>query len=341
MRRTTDPQLDALIVNCATETTVDIRLRGAAEPYRYSTRRKLFLERGEYTPLITLTRDQILTGDAEQNHMTIELDNVDDVWGEKVASALRPLELADVSIRRYYESLEDPLVYRHEPFFGGKLVGPEANEEKVSFDVILKTTAAGISVATKTLSPIKVPGTVSQSPPGSPGNPTSGGGTVGGGTGTIENLPCFIAGTRVLTPRGWQSIEKVKKGWRVFSFNENTRQVITDTVVETFRHVVTGFYNLRFSDGTFLRVTGEHKFLTASGEWKPVFRLRYGASGDRIWHFADRRWTTKRVLGIGRSHPGIYEVFNFHVLRNQNYLAEGYAAHNREKEPDYRQHIPI
>ncbi len=334
MGRYTDPQLDALIVSCATETTIDIRLRGASQPYLLSTRRKLFIERGDYVPLINRTREQKLFEDAEANQMTVELSNIDGVWGDKVVSSMRPLEGARVSVRRYYEHPDDPLVYRHEPFFGGIMVRPEANEEEVSFDVILKTSHAGIVAATKTLEQVRVPGTVVQSPPGSPGNPTSGGagggiGTVGGGTGG----GCFIAGTPVLTPHGWRPIESIKKNQKVLSFDERTREIITDTVARTFRHVVTGYLNLRFSDGGILQVTGEHRFLTESGVWKHAFNLRYGKNGDRIWRLVGRRWTLVRLEGVRYSDRSIFDVFNMHVLRNQTYIADGFAAHNTKDFP--------
>jgi len=344
MPRPASSQLIALLPGCASESTLDIRLRGETDPFHFATD-ELLIGGITYLPLLLDgangeegVGELKETATQSTNRVSVKISNVLSGWGAKVANALRPLELADCVIKTLYfdektYNAANPLTYRHEYFFSGKSVGAEANEEYVSFEVIPKTTASGLCIANRALSVYNdygFPGLPVQSSPGSPTNP--GGGI---GTGEIEPVPggsnggggCFIAGTRIFTPRGEQPIEDIKKGWKVYSYNSQTLEIEIDTVVETFRHTVTEYFEIDFEGGNnTVSVTAEHPFLSESGEFIAAGNL---ALGQRVWCYASGFWQKTMVCSF-KIRTGVFDVFNITVSKNKTYFANRFAVHNKE-----------
>jgi hypothetical protein len=84
---------------------------------------------------------------------------------------------------------------------------------------------------------------------------------------------CFAAGTLVATPEGHRAIEDFKPGDAVYSVDEDTGEIVEDSVVRVHTNltpsIAAEMYELEMEDGTFLHVTGNHKVKTTSG-WKQV-----------------------------------------------------------------------
>lgn len=80
---------------------------------------------------------------------------------------------------------------------------------------------------------------------------------------------CFAPGTPVLTPSGYVPIESLCGGDVVINYNENTGEFKHDTVVKLHSNLTHSasekMYRLRMDNGTFIDVTGNHKFLTDCG----------------------------------------------------------------------------
>ncbi|MCD9188232.1 MAG: hypothetical protein LUM44_17585 [Pyrinomonadaceae bacterium] len=359
MPRPTTPEFEELLPACETLSTVEMVLRDDTV-HRFAPV-PLVLSGNTYQPLLIRTGDLKESGGASTNRVSVEISNIDRAWSVLLASSLRKLELADVQIKRLYREIGNPTTFFHKHFFGGKLVGAESSETSLTFDVIPKTTASGVCLATQTLSPtcawvfkdpltckytgtettcnlqlkskagcrgrnntehnggFTFPDNPTQSSPGSGGNPGT-----GIGTGS-----CFLKGTLVFTPRGEIGIEKIKKGFQVYSFNPQTREIEIDTVKEVFKHFVTGYYSLLFEDG-FAHVTYEHPFLSESGEFVRVDEM---VCGDKFRRFTSGRWKLVKLRKKRWNSGIVTEVYNFHVERNQNYFANRFAVHNT-KQPE-------
>ncbi len=301
------------------------------------------------------------TGTQATNRVEIRLSNTDDALGIRIASKLRTLELAKCDIYKIWYPENNFAARETKYFYGGKIVGLETNTETgeneinkyISFSVIPKTTASGLSAANRNLSPLcwyifkgkfcQYSGALmtcnqqlkslhgcfgrrNEEHNGgwtNPETPTLGLPTTGGG-GFTGRVPCFIKGTPVLTPSGSRQIETFTKGDKIYSFNPNTLEVEVDEVVEMLSHSANGFYEFTFNDNSTLSVTPEHPFLAADGKW--ICADRFEEKKTEIWRFTGK-WTKTHIVKIKREHS-VTPVFNLHVKKNHVYLPKGFAAHN-------------
>jgi phage-related protein len=375
MPRSTDPQLEAWLPECETQSTVDITLRDKSS-FRFATD-EIDLGGGvEYFNFLLRVGGLKQTGSVANDTVNLRISNTDRQWGLKVASELRNLTLGEVVVKRFYAPKDmSRSIWRHKHIFTGKIVNAEALTEKkskgvflpyVSLDLIPETTAMGVCFAYRTLSPLcgwifkdhncrylgsNVACDLHRKSRGgcsgnnnlasnggwtSPDNPAQGVPGDGGGVGDGEN-PCFIGQTPIWTPRGLVPIRDFKKYWRVYSRNPLTWEIETDTVAEVFRHWVTGYFLLEFEGGAQIGVTPEHPFLHESGEYVAADRLKFGrTNGDRVWRYdrQARGWRKVRLSGV-RWRRELTEVFNLHVLRNNNFLADLFDVHNTKLPPDF------
>ena len=87
---------------------------------------------------------------------------------------------------------------------------------------------------------------------------------------------CFSGDTKVLTPEGWKEIQHLTKGDFILN-NDSEGNIKRDEVVKLHENLVHSLsedmYKVEFDNGTILNVTGNHKILTSSGEWKRIDTL--------------------------------------------------------------------
>jgi hypothetical protein len=80
---------------------------------------------------------------------------------------------------------------------------------------------------------------------------------------------CFDGETPILTINGYVNIKDIKSGDVIINYNENTKTFKTDNVIKQHINLNNStnekMYELEFDDGTKLKVTGNHKFLTSDG----------------------------------------------------------------------------
>ena len=149
---------------------------------------------------------------------------------------------------------------------------------------------------------------------------------------------CFVAGTPVLTKEGTKPIEEIKSGDEVLSYNIQTKQVESRTVVQTFRRFSEELLSISFEgEANPIGVTPQHPF------YARVHRARDGlSSGDDIDGWVEARklqagdevkqasggWA--KVLGIERRVGGA-TVYNFETADNHNYFVgqTGLLVHNQ------------
>lgn len=318
MPRPVPSGLTSLLPAAETQSIVDIGLRNDTTKYFCTGGSPIVLGGHTYVPQLLRVGELKEQLGKATNRVQVVIENVDQVFGLNVASGSRKTELAGVLVRRLYRNISNPAVAELIHIFTGKAVNSEVTEKAVTFDVIPDTTAAGTCLATETLSPVngwRFPEVPDQAPPGSGDNE---GGGIGGGH-------CFLEGTWILTPRGAQTIERLRIGWNVLSFDED-RVVVADTIEDLFEHVVTGFFDLRFSDGGSVRVTAEHPFLSEFERFKPVADFMIG---ENVWRFISGDWQRSRLVSARWNSGEAVTVYNLHVRRNHTYFANGFAVHNK------------
>jgi len=80
---------------------------------------------------------------------------------------------------------------------------------------------------------------------------------------------CFDGETRVLTTHGYVPIKNIKSGDKIINYCEQTEIFKEDTVIKQHHNLTVSslekMYELEFDNGSVIKVTGNHKFLTTLG----------------------------------------------------------------------------
>lgn len=121
----------------------------------------------------------------------------------------------------------------------------------------------------------------SSSSGGSGGSGSSGGGGGGG---------CFLAGTKVTTPKGYVDINKLKIGDMVLSYNEETGENEFHEVAYVFEHkpgeLNEELYTLTFDDKNTLKITSTHRLYIQNNDGYEWLATKYVKKGDYV-RYAD------------------------------------------------------
>ncbi|WP_268768669.1 polymorphic toxin-type HINT domain-containing protein, partial [Leptospira weilii] len=81
-----------------------------------------------------------------------------------------------------------------------------------------------------------------------------------GSDGKYHQNVCFTAGTLVWTQEGLREIEEIKVGEKVLSWDEKTREMSYQPVIELFRRNTTLLFDLETEYGTVIETTWNHPF---------------------------------------------------------------------------------
>ena len=80
---------------------------------------------------------------------------------------------------------------------------------------------------------------------------------------------CFSPDSKVLTPSGYVCISDIIAGDKIINYSEDTGEFKIDTVVKQHKNLTNSssekMYELEFDNGSTIKVTGNHKFLTNLG----------------------------------------------------------------------------
>ena len=149
----------------------------------------------------------------------------------------------------------------------------------------------------------------------------SGGGGNGNGNGNGGG-GCFIAGTLIQLPSGIKSIEDIKVGDVVTSFDLKTNSIKESNVT---RLTVHDDFSYMIINGI-IKTTSNHPFYS-DGNWTEAGNL---SVGDKILHVDGLEHTIETIELSDESAT----VYNFEVEGTHNYFAEGYLVHNIQKDDD-------
>ena len=151
-----------------------------------------------------------------------------------------------------------------------------------------------------------------------------------GKTNEIENIkntetpsvPCFEAGTLILTENGYKKIEEIKVGDLVYSYNEILKIPELKKVTRTFINETEEIYNLKIGM-EILKATENHPFYLRDIGWVSVKNLKIG---DEILLYNEQ---VEKVIEISKEEKNIH-VYNFEVEDNHSYYVgiSSFLVHN-------------
>ena len=137
---------------------------------------------------------------------------------------------------------------------------------------------------------------------------------------------CFVAGTEVLTKTGLVNIEDVKVGMKVYSYNEETKEVELKEVKQTFKtNPIKDMVKVTVN-GAVVESTSKHEYYVVGKGWTAAHELK---EGDVLVNSAKEEVKVEDVeLIISNGNP--VTVYNFEVEDNHNYFVgvEGVLVHN-------------
>ena len=129
-----------------------------------------------------------------------------------------------------------------------------------------------------------------------------------------DNGKCFVAGTLISTPLGLVSIENIKAGDTVYSFDEKTQAISKQVVEETFVRESNELLHIGIAGET-LSTTPEHRFYVPQKGFVNAIDLR---AGDSLWT------VNGECVIIEKIQHEILEssvkVYNFRVANNHTYF---------------------
>ena len=131
-------------------------------------------------------------------------------------------------------------------------------------------------------------------------------------------MGCFTKGTKVKTPLGYATIESLKKGDLVKSYDTKVEAKVDSEVTETFLHENHDGY-LVINEN--IKTTSNHPFYS-NGDWVDAGEL---SVGDKILHVDGLEHTVESI----ENYDDTIDVYNIEVDGNHNYYAENYLVHNK------------
>ncbi len=137
-----------------------------------------------------------------------------------------------------------------------------------------------------------------------------------------EDSACFPGDAKIRTPKGLETLDSLRTGDLVVSWEKNTGKLVNHRVKKVVPYGVSPVIQVDLSDGRTVRVTGHHTIRTSKG-WRKVSSLK---AGDQIPSVKDGLYEV-RVLGI--RHPGeSVLVYNLYCEGAYNFVADGMIAHS-------------
>ena len=143
--------------------------------------------------------------------------------------------------------------------------------------------------------------------------------------GDVNSPLCFEEGTQVKTPEGYCSIENLKVGQKVLSYNFESKSVNHSKVVTVYNNWTNMIYEIRLGKNT-IRSTKNHPFWIEEEEkWYPACLLRVGMN------LLNTNNELLPIISINIETINV-NTFNIECVPNHNYYVgiDGILVHNDE-----------
>jgi len=154
----------------------------------------------------------------------------------------------------------------------------------------------------------------------------------------VHNAPCFIAGTQVKTSEtSTTSIENIKEGDSVLSFNFNLNKNEIQKVLEVTSREIDSVVEYTLNNGTKLTATFDHPIYEINKGWcsydsnlsNTMYKLEQEVQKIEIGDVVKLSNGESKIVDIKEDNTN-HKVYNLsHVENNNNFFAEDVLVHNR------------
>ena len=128
---------------------------------------------------------------------------------------------------------------------------------------------------------------------------------------------CFVAGTKVLSENGLINIEDIKNGMKVYSYNEETKQVELNEVKNTFINYVDYDMYKIYIKNEVIESTNKHPYYIKDRGWIEARDLQIG---DTLITAENKEIEIKNIEIVKHVGNKLKEVYNIEVNNNHNYF---------------------
>lgn len=152
-----------------------------------------------------------------------------------------------------------------------------------------------------------------------------------------DHTSCFLAGTKVIMSDGsLKNIEDIKIGDKILSYNEKTKNNEIQKVLDLEQPIRDHYYEVKFEDGSILKVTDEHPMFTKNG-WasiNPLNSLIYDKFLTVKLNIANeiltKDGTWNKIINMQR-FDGNVQTYNLKEISNTHtFYVEGLLTHNKD-----------
>jgi len=142
-----------------------------------------------------------------------------------------------------------------------------------------------------------------------------------------KKLPCFLAGTLVLTEQGLRHIELIKSGDKIYTYNFKTGKQELKPVLETYTNHAEKYVSIEINNKETIQATGGHRFwVEAQKRW---IRARNLKVGMKLYTKALSQGIITQIKIKEQTVP----TYNLSVADNPNYFVGQHQilTHNTNK----------
>ena len=130
----------------------------------------------------------------------------------------------------------------------------------------------------------------------------------------INKYYCFVAGTKVLTKNGYVSIENIKVGDMVYSYNFNNNELELKKVINLINSEAKETYKMDIGNQT-IEMSKRHELYIIDKGWTRAYDVKVG---DKMISSDDKVVTIKKIDLITYDTP--IKTYNLTVEGNNNYF---------------------
>jgi len=139
---------------------------------------------------------------------------------------------------------------------------------------------------------------------------------------------CFCDGCCEKKQKNEKNIEDIVVGDRLMTYNESTRTMESDEVMEVSSMMADEIVTVTFSDGVVMKATPNHPFYHLPKKWIQAGDL---VTGDFIVSYSK----VKLIDSVEREKK-LEKVYDVSMKNNHNFFAEGVLVHNTKEGADNR-----
>ena len=141
-------------------------------------------------------------------------------------------------------------------------------------------------------------------------------------------IDCLVGDTEVRTPNGIKLLKDINEGDYVLSLDEITKTLTTKKVTKFINKGIKKVYKMTFFDGSHIKCTENHEFLTSEGNYVKAkdIKIGYGKNKKKTMHLVHTTFYNHRgyieygITGVENNKRG--RMLHVDIANNNGIFGE-------------------